>query len=96
METINLEPNYTIKEIPGKCLKCLAEKELNDCLIELLGKDVNNSALQQRYEALEAFLQSSESQKLREESEKYLSEGKHVKVKVNFTDGKLQCELEIN
>ena len=55
METINLEPNYTTKEIPGKCLKCLAEKELNNCLFELLGKDVNDIALQQRYEALLTF-----------------------------------------
>ena len=36
METYELEPRYSTNEIPGKCIKCLGEQELNNCLIQLL------------------------------------------------------------
>jgi len=36
MESFNLEPRYSTSQIPGKCIKCLAEQELNNCLVELL------------------------------------------------------------
>jgi len=82
MEPINLEPRYSSKDIPGKCIKCLAEKELNDCLMALLREQGETKELQQRFEALVSFLKSPESQRLRDESEKYLAEGKHVTVRV--------------
>ncbi|GAI57234.1 unnamed protein product, partial [marine sediment metagenome] len=44
--------------------------------------------LQQQYEMLLTFLKSPESQKLRDESEKYLAEGKKVRVKINFETDK--------
>ena len=96
MEPINLEPRYSSKNIPGKCVKCLAEKELNDCLMTLLREEGENAELQQKFEALVSFLKSPESQKLRDESEKYLAEGKQVTVRVYFDEGKPKYELKIS
>ena len=82
MEPINLNPRYSTREIPGKCIKCLAEQELNNCLMELLRGEGENKQMEQRFETLVSFLKSPESKKLRDETEKYLSEGKDVRVRV--------------
>lgn len=92
---IDLEPMYTTTDIPGKCVRCLAQKELNDCLMELLRDDGDGKKAQEKFETLVAFLKSPESQKLLNESEKYLSEGKQVKIKVNFINGKVECQMEV-
>lgn len=93
MDNLDLEPKYTSDEVPGKCLKCLAEKELNNCLYGLLSEKTSDVELQQRYEALLALLQSPDFEKLRSEAEKMLSEGKRVKVKVSYNNGKIQSTL---
>ena len=94
--SIDLEPRYTTKDFPGKCIKCLAEQKLDTCLRELLTSEAENPEQYQRYEALLAFLQSPESEKLREESERYLAEGKQVTVSIHFEDGRASYELKIN
>ena len=94
MDSFDLEPKYSTSQIPGKCIKCLAEQELNNCLLELLRGE--GEELQQRFEMLLAFLKSPESQKLRDESEKYLAEGKKVRLKINFETGKPKYELKID
>ena len=96
MDSFDLEPKYSTSQIPGKCIKCLAEQELNNCLLELLRREGEERELQQRYEILLAFLKSPESQKLRDESEKYLAEGKKVRLKINFETGKPKYELKID
>ena len=96
MESFELEPRYSTREIPGKCLKCLAEHELNDCLMQLLREEEDDKETQQRFEALVSFLKSPESKRLRDESEKYLAEGKQVKVKMNFESGKPKYKLIID
>jgi len=96
MEPIKLNPRYSTNEIPGKCIKCLAEQELNNCLLELLRQgEVGNQAMEHRFEVLVAFLKSPESKKLRDESEKYLAEGKQVTVDIRFEAGKPVYELKI-
>lgn len=97
MESYNLKPRYTTNEIPGKCVKCLAEQELNTCLMALLreGEDENDEEIMKKFEALVTFLKSPESQKLRDESEKYLADGKKVNVKIYFKNGKPEYKLEI-
>jgi hypothetical protein len=97
MEPIKLDPRYSTKEIPGKCIKCLAEKELNNCLLELLrqGDEAGNQELEQRFEALLSFLKSPESRRLRDESEKYLAEGKQVTVDIYFEAGKPVYKLKV-
>jgi hypothetical protein len=94
-ESIDLEPRYSTKDVPGKCIKCLTEQKLDTCLRELLSSEGDNPEQLKRYEALLAFLQSPESQKLREDSERYLAEGKQVVVRIRRHKGKYQYELEI-
>ena len=96
MELFELKPRYSNNEIPGKCIKCLAEQELNNCLRELLREESENKEMQQRYEKLLAFLKSPESQKLRDKTEKYLAEGRKVTLRLSFTDGKPKYELNID
>ena len=96
MDSFDLEPKYSTSQIPGKCIKCLAEQELNNCLMELLRGEGEEKELQQRFEMLLAFLKSPESQKLRDESEKYLAEGKEIRLKINFETGKPKYELKID
>jgi len=95
MQPFDLEPKYPDNEIPGKCIKCLAEQELDTCLRELLKGESENKEMQQRYEMLLAFLKSPESQRLRDESEKYLAEGREVVLRLSFANGKPKYELNI-
>ena len=95
MDTFDLEPGYSTGEIPGKCIKCLVEQELNNCLRTLLIGEGEDRDVQQEYEMLVSFLQSPESRKLRGESEKYLGEGKRVTLKLSFANGKPEYELEV-
>ena len=96
MEPIDLEPRYSTAEIPGKCIKCLAEQKLYSCLRLLLGDETEDKKLQEKYAALLSFLTSSESKKLRDESEKYLAEGKEVKVKIYYKAGKFKYDIKLN
>ena len=96
MDTINLDPRYSTGNVPGKCIKCLAEQELNNCLLELLRAEGDDKELAQRFEMLVSFLKSPESRRLRDESERYLAEGKQVNVRISFEDGKPKYELKIN
>lgn len=93
MDKLDLEPKYSSNEVPGKCLKCLAEKELNICLFGLLSDRTHDVELQQRYEALLALLQSPDFESLRSKAERLLSEGKQVRVQVSFDGGKLVSKL---
>lgn len=95
MEPINLEPRYSTRELPGRCLKCLAEEELFGCLYTLLRDEDDNPVAASRYEALLTFLQSSESMALRDEAERHLSDGKKVSVVINYTGKKPEYKLKI-
>ena len=95
MDSFDLEPRYSTRDVPGKCIKCLTEQKLDTCLRELLRSEEENPERYQRYEALLAFLQSPALQKLCDESEKYLAEGKKVTLRLSFTDGIPKYELEI-
>ena len=94
MEPLEIEPRYSTKEIPGKCIKCLGEQELNSCLLQLLREEGVNEDVINKYEALVTFLQSPESKQLREESERYLAEGKKVSVVIKSKNGKPLYELK--
>ena len=96
MEPINLDPRYSTSEIPGKCIKCLAEQELNGCLIGLLREEGDDKELQQRFEMLASFLKSPESKKLRDESERRLADGKQVTVRIYYERGKPKYELKLD
>ena len=95
MAHYELEPLYSTNEVPGKCIKCLGEQELNNCLMQMLRGEEVDEEVQSKYEALVTFLQSPESQQLRIESEKYLSEGKRVTIIIGSKNGKPEYELKI-
>ena len=95
MDPINLDPRYSTSDVPGRCVKCLAEQELNSCLLELLRGKGEDKEIIQRFETLVSFLKSPESQKLRAESERYLSEGKEVTVSIHFVEGKPRYDLKV-
>ena len=97
MESIDLEPGYSTSAIPGKCIKCLAEQKLDSCLRMLLlgGADDDDRDLQQQYEMLVTFLTSSESRELRDESERLLSEGKDVRLRLSLNDQGPEYSLEV-
>ena len=96
MEPIDLNPRYSTNDIPGKCIKCLAEQELNSCLRVLLTDEKDNKEVQQRFEMLLSFLKSPESKKLRDESERFLADGRQVTLKIQFDDDKPSYELKID
>ena len=95
MKQYELEPKYSTNEVPGKCIKCLGEQELNNCLMQLLREEEVDEEVQSKYEALVTFLQSPESQQLRIESEKYLSEGKRVTIIIGSKNSKPEYGLKI-
>jgi hypothetical protein len=95
MPSISIEIKYSTNEIPGKCVQCLAEEELHTCLRELLRGDDDDKTLKEKYQMLVAFLLSPELVDLRVKSEKHLSEGKKVVLKISDTNGKPEYELEV-
>ena len=96
MDKYELEPMYSTNEIPGRCIKCLGEQELNYCLMQMLREGDIDEEVQRKYEALVTFLQSPESLRLRVESEKYLAEGKRVKIIIGSKNGKPEYSLKID
>lgn len=94
MDKIELKPGYSTVEIPGKCLKCLAEQEYGDCLRQLLKGEEGKRELEERFEALVSLLKSPELAKLRDESEKYLADGKEVKLTIRLEEGKPKYEIK--
>ena len=95
-DDIELEPRYSTREIDGRCIKCLAEQEYGRCLRELLREERNSKELEETYEGLVSFLQSTDLQKLRDESEKYLSEGKKVRVMLHMEGEEPGYEIRVD
>jgi len=93
MEPIILEPRYSTNDVPGRCLKCLAEEKLFGCMGQLLRGEGDSREIQKRYELLIDFLQSAASEKLRDDAERYLADGKEVRVNISFKSGKPDYEL---
>jgi hypothetical protein len=84
MESIDLTPRYSTNEIPGRCIKCLAEEKLFACMRQLFKEEKDITELQQKYRILYSFLESPELQKLCDQTERYLAEGKDVSVEINL------------
>jgi len=94
MDKIELKPGYSTVEIPGKCIKCLAEQEYGNCLRELLKGEEGKKELEGRFEALISLLTSPELVRLRDESEKHLADGKEVKLTIHLSEGQPRYELK--
>ena len=96
MDSLNLEPRYSSSHLTGRCVKCLAEEELAGCLRQLLDESTTDEELQAKYQMILNFLQSPEVDKLINESEKLLSEGKKVTLKISLSGKTPEYKLEIN
>jgi len=92
---IELTPHYSTRDVPGRCVKCLAEGQYDDCLRSLL-RGEKCQETEQAYEALVSFLKSPESRKLREESERLLADGKRVTIRISTENGQPKYELRVN
>jgi hypothetical protein len=92
---LELEPTYSTTEIPGRCIKCLAEEQFRDCLRELLKGGSESKELEEMYEALVSLLKSPDLGKLRAESERYLAEGRDVKVVLHTGEGEPRYEIRV-
>jgi len=95
MDDLELQPKYSTKEIPGKCIKCLAEQESRECLLELLRCEGENKEVSKIYEALLSLLTSPELYRLRDETERHLSEGRNVKVILHLSGDKPRYEIKV-
>ena len=96
MDTIELKPGYSTVEIPGKCIKCLAEQEYGQCLKDLLKDEKEKKELEERFEAITSLLKSPELAKLRDEAERYLADGKEVNLTIRLENGKPNYEMKID
>jgi hypothetical protein len=93
---IALEPKYSTREIPGRCIKCLAEDQYRDCLRGLLIGENRSKEIQETYDALVSFLESPELQQLRDESERYLAEGRNVTVVLRLDEGGPSYQVKVD
>jgi hypothetical protein len=93
---MELEPRYSTREIPGRCIKCLAEEQYRDCLRQLLKGEDEREELKETYEALVSLLKSPDLKKLRDESERYLAEGRDVKVVLHLGEGEPRYEIKVD
>ena len=89
-------PQVALPEALGNEAGCLAEQELNNCLLQLIRAEGDDKELAHRFETLVSFLKSPESKRLRDEAERYLAEGKQVSVKINLEMGQPKYELKVN
>jgi len=94
LDPIELEPKYSTIEIPGKCVKCLAEEEYGIGMRQLLKGD-DSGEIKEKFEAVLSLLKSPDLARLRDESEKYLSDGKNVKVIVHLEEGQPKYEIKL-
>lgn len=94
--SFELEPRYSTTEIPGRCIKCLAEEQYRDCLRLLLKGGDQSKDVQDTYAALVSFLKSPDLLKVRDECEKHLAEGKDVKAVLHLGEGKPRYEIKVD
>ena len=73
----------------------MAEERYRDCLRELLKGGSEGKELEETYEALVSLLKSPELQKLRDESERYLAEGRDVRVVLHLGEGEPRYEIKV-
>jgi hypothetical protein len=93
--SFELEPRYSTTEIPGRCIKCLAEEQYRDCLRALLVGGGRVKELQEKYEALVSFLESPELLSVRDECERHLAEGRDVKAVLDLGKGEHRYEIRV-
>ncbi len=94
MKEIELEPKYSTFEIPGHCLKCLAEHEYETCLRTLLRGEQEAAETIEKFEAMISLLKSEELKQLRDQTEGHLADGKKVKLIMHLDNGAVSYEVK--
>jgi len=75
------------------CIETEAKREYREATAKLLAVPKENNELEQRIELLRTFLETMDFRKLRQESEKYLVEGRIVKFIFYLENGAPKCEM---
>lgn len=93
MKKIELEPQYSTFEIPGHCLKCLAEHEYEKCLRTLLRGEEDTGDTIEKFKAILSLLKSEDLNKLRNKTEADLADGKKVKLIMHIDGENITYEV---
>ena len=96
IELIEFEPRYSVGKALGHCLKCLVRQEYETCLRRLLRDEGEDKKLEERYEAVVSFLKSPELARLRNESEKYLTQEKKPRIVIFLDKGQFKSEIRLH
>ncbi len=86
--TVDLEPEL------DACVETQARRRYNQVLSELVDRGARKG-LTEQYEILRLFLETADFNKLRQESEKHLVEGKKVRFILRLEDGKVKYEMMV-
>lgn len=77
------------------CIETVAKREYRKAIAKLLVVPKENNELEQRIELLRTFLETMDFRKLRQESEKYLEEGRTVKFIFYLENGAPKYEMTV-
>lgn len=89
MLKIELVPDLT------HCIETVTKREYRETLRQLLTAEGESEELQGRAELLGTFLAAADFRKLRQESEKYLVEGRKVTFVFYFGEGTPQYDMRV-
>lgn len=80
---------------PGldECIETLAKREYEESLRACLASPENSDELQEKIKLLRLFLESADFSQLRAEYERWLSEGKAIKVILSLVDERPEVRL---
>jgi len=93
MEPVELTPEYSSLNVSGKCLRCLTAKEVDHCLYRLLDAETIDKTLLEKFKLLIELFDAPDLQQWIDTSESYMSDGKHVTIRVSKEEGQMKCEI---
>ena len=78
-----------------QCIETTASKEFWYSVNQYMEGGQKDSKLEDRIKLLKAFLESMDFRKLRNQSERYLVEGKRVKFLISWENGNISYEMVV-
>ncbi|MFC2018074.1 hypothetical protein ACFLTQ_02085 [Chloroflexota bacterium] len=88
MDKIELIPDLS------HCIETVAKNEYRKTVNRLL-KGTRNEGIEERAELLRKFLETADIKKLRQESERYLTQGKKVKFIIGLEEGESYYSMQV-
>ena len=89
MDGIELFPSFS------RCIETTAREEFWNSVNQYTEGGQKDKKLEERIELLKAFLESMDFKKLRNQSERYLVEGKQVKFIISWEEDKPSYEMVV-